>query len=66
MRVTPSVLKEAKRRAEENYPTWGNYVVEAYTDEELTAELADHRSLSDWVTTRRRVASVFEERRHNY
>jgi hypothetical protein len=55
-------LTEAKRLAEENYSTWGQWVIECYTDQELQDELDEHASLKDWVEFRKTLASIYEER----
>ena len=57
-----SLMAEARKLSEENYSTWGQYIVEATTDEELVDDLQDHTSLKDWVDTRERVADVLQDR----
>lgn len=66
MNVTPEVIVKAKELAEKNYSTWGQYIVECYTDNELAEELADHKTLAAWVKTRKAVASVYAEREMNW
>jgi hypothetical protein len=52
MEVTPEVLAEAKKLASENYSTWGQWVVECFSDAELREDLAEFDTLDDWVEIR--------------
>ena len=62
MIVTNELLNNAKNLAQDNYETWGQYIVECYTDEELKESLVDYDTLEEWVEIRKRVAEVYEER----
>ena len=62
MKVTLADIGEAKILAEENYHTWGQYIVECYTGEELAEQLAEFDTLEEWVEIRQRVAEIYEER----
>ena len=62
MNVTPEILAMAKALANQNYETWGQYVVECYTDDELIADLQDFQDLAEWMDVRVRVGEVYAER----
>ncbi len=66
MIATKELVAEAKKLAQDNYESWGQYVVECYTDSELEKDLSDFDSLEDWVDIRIRVADVLEERQAFY
>jgi len=66
MIATKELIVEAKKLANDNYESWGQYVVECYTDSELEKDLSDFDSLEDWVDIRIRVADVLEERQAFY
>jgi len=66
MITTKELIVEAKKLANDNYESWGQYVVECYTDSELEKDLSDFDSLEDWVDIRIRVADVLEERQAFY
>lgn len=66
MNVTPEILAMAKALANQNYETWGQYVVECYTDDELIADLQDFQDLAEWMDVRVRVGEVYAERDTNY
>jgi len=56
------MVADARRLAETNYESWGQFVVECYTDKELVKDLADFNTLEEWVETRIRVAEIIKER----
>lgn len=62
MKDLRQMLEKAKKLAMENYETWGHWVVEAYTDEELLDDLKDFGTVEEWVEIRKRVAEVYRER----
>lgn len=62
MIITQELINRAKKLAQDNYETWGQYVVECYTDEELTEDLSDFSTLEEWIDIRISVANVLEER----
>lgn len=62
MKVTSELVAEAKKLAKDNYSTWGQWIVECYTSDELAEALADFESLEEWVDVRIRVAEVYAER----
>ena len=66
LNVTPKLIAEAKKLAYDNYESWGQYIVECYTDEELEECLEDFDSLEEWVEVRIRVANVLEERESSW
>lgn len=66
MNVTPEILAMAKALANQNYETWGQYVVECYTDDDLIADLQDFQDLAEWMDVRVRVGEVYAERDTNY
>ena len=65
MIVNDELLNKAKNLAEENYETWGQYIVECYTDEELAEDLYEIGTMEEWVEIRKSVANVIEERRNS-
>ena len=66
MLVTQEMIVEAKQLAQDNYESWGQYIVECYTDEELKADLADYTTIEEWVDFRIRIADTIEERSSNW
>ena len=66
MIITPELIVEAKELAQDNYETWGQYVVECYEDSELAESLEDFDTLEDWIEVRIRVAGVYAEREAFY
>jgi hypothetical protein len=62
MIVKDELLNRIKNLAQDNYETWGQYIVECYTDEELKESLVDYDTLEEWVEIRKRVAEIYEER----
>ena len=62
MRATPELLSQVKQMAQDNYETWGQYIVECYTDKELADNLSDFDTLEEWIEIRKSVADVLEER----
>lgn len=66
MLITPELIAEAKKLANDNYESWGQYIVECYTDEELEECLEDFNSLDEWVEVRISIANIYEEREAFY
>ena len=62
MIVKDELLNRIKNLAQDNYETWGQYIVECYTDDELKESLVDYDTLEEWVEIRKRVAEIYEER----
>lgn len=62
MKATPELLSQVKQIAQDNYETWGQYIVECYTDTELADNLSDFDTLEEWIDVRKSVANIFEER----
>lgn len=62
MEVTDEILARAEKLAYENYETWGNWVVECFTTEELADDLRRHKSLKAWVKHRKDLAGIYDER----
>jgi hypothetical protein len=56
------MIAQVRQMAEDNYDSWGQYVVECYTDKELVKDLADFNTLEEWVDIRIAVAEVIAER----
>jgi hypothetical protein len=56
------MVAQVKQMAEDNYDSWGQYVVECYTDEEIVKDLANFDTLEEWVDIRIAVEKVIEER----
>lgn len=57
------MIARVRKMAEDNYDSWGQYVVECYTDKELVNDLADFNTLQEWVDIRIAVAEVIAERK---
>lgn len=59
------LARQAFRLAEENYETWGQYVVETMTDEEIEDSFIDIdgslMSLSEWTSIRKTIAERYSE-----
>ena len=66
MLVTKELIAEAKELANDNYETWGQYIVECYEDSELAESLESFDTLEDWVEVRIAVAEVYSEREAFY
>ena len=66
MIITPELIAEAKKLANDNYESWGQYIVECYEDSELAESLEDFDSLEEWVEVRIRIADTIEERSSNW
>jgi len=62
MIATKELISEAKELAQDNYETWGQYIVECYEDSELAESLESFDTLEDWVEVRIAVAEVYAER----
>ena len=62
MIVTKELVDQAKKLAQDNYETWGDWIVECYDDENLVEDLADFDCLEEWVDIKIRVAEVHRER----
>lgn len=54
-------VQKAKELAEENYSTWGQWVVECLTDSEIENDIED-MGINEWVEYRKKIAAIFEER----
>lgn len=59
---TDEIVAKAEKLAYENYETWGNWVVECFTAEELAEDLKRHASLEAWVKHREDLAGIYDER----
>ena len=66
LNVTPELIAEAKELANDNYETWGQYIVECYEDSELAESLESFDTLEDWIEVRIAVAEVYSEREAFY
>ena len=66
MIVTKELIAEAKELAQDNYESWGQYIVECYEDSELAESLEDFDSLGEWVKVRISIANIYEEREAFY
>jgi hypothetical protein len=66
MVVTNDLIDKAKKLANDNYETWGQYIVECYEDSELAESLEDFNSLDEWVEVRISIANIYEEREAFY
>jgi len=66
MLATKELIAEAKKLANDNYESWGQYIVECYEDSELAESLEDFNSLEEWVEVRISIANVLEEREAFY
>ena len=66
MLVTQEMIVEAKKLAQDNYESWGQYVVECYEDSELKESLESFDTLEDWIEVRIAVAEVYAEREAFY
>ena len=66
LKVTPELITKAKKLAHDNYESWGQYIVECYTDSELAESLESFGTLEDWVEVRIAVAEVYAEREAFY
>ena len=62
MKITPELMSRVKKLAQDNYETWGQYVVECYSDEELRQDLSDFSTVEEWIEVRISVANILEER----
>ena len=66
MLVTQEMIAEAKKLANDNYETWGQYIVECYEDSELAESLESFDTLEDWIEVRIAVAEVYADREAFY
>ena len=66
MLVTQEMIVEAKKLAQDNYESWGQYIVECYEDGDLKESLESFDTLEDWIEVRIRVAGVYAEREAFY
>lgn len=62
MVVTPELVSKAKKLANDNYESWGHWVVECFGDKELAEDLSDFETLEEWVDIRIAIAGIHEER----
>ena len=54
-------VENAKKMAMDNYETWGHWVVECYTNDELQEELDEFDTLKSWINIRISVADARKE-----
>ena len=66
MIATKELITEAKKLAQDNYESWGQYGVDCYEDSELAESLEDFTSLDEWVEVRISIANIYEEREAFY
>jgi len=66
LKVTPELITKAKKLAHDNYESWGQYIVECYTDSELAESLESFDTLEDWIEVRIAVAEVYADREAFY
>jgi hypothetical protein len=66
MLVTKELIAEAKKLANDNYESWGQYIVECYEDSELAESLESFDTLEDWIEVRISIANIYEEREAFY
>jgi len=66
LNITPELISKAKELAQDNYETWGQYIVECYEDSELAESLEDFNSLDEWIEVRISIANIYEEREAFY
>ena len=66
MLVTQEMIVEAKKLSQDNYESWGQYIVECYTDDELKESLESFDNLEDWIEVRIAVAEVYADREAFY
>ena len=62
MIANPELISKAKKLAQDNYETWGQWIVECCDDNELALDLANFNTLEEWVDVRISVANILEER----
>jgi hypothetical protein len=53
-------VEQAKKLAMDNYDSWGQFVIECMTDNEIEASLFD-LTLEEWVKIREDVGGYFRE-----
>lgn len=61
MKVTDARLARARKLAADNYETWGQYIVECFSDDELREDIESCSSTRGWVSYRKHVAARHEE-----
>ena len=66
MLVTQEMIVEAKKLAQDNYESWGQFIVECYDDNELKESLESFDNLEDWIEVRIAVAEVYADREAFY
>lgn len=63
--VPDSMVEEAQALAEENYSTWGQYIIECYNFEDIRQNLLDYKGrpykMEAWIEMRKRVADIHQE-----
>ena len=61
MIVTKEIVQKARQLARNDYNTWGQYVIECYTNDELHEDLEEFHSLAKWIEIRKEVAAYHRE-----
>lgn len=54
------MLELAKKAAQDHYNTWGQFVIECMTDNEIEASLFD-LTLEEWIKIREDVGGYFQD-----
>lgn len=54
-------VRTARERAQKNYSTWGQWVIETMEDKDILEDLAGHSTLGSWVRYRKDVYSRIKE-----
>lgn len=66
MLVTQEMIVAAKKLAQDNYESWGQFIVECYDDNELKESLESFDTLEEWIEVRIVVAEVYADREALY
>lgn len=61
MNLPAFTVAEAKKLANDNYSSWGQWVIECLDDEELLEEIIDFDTIEDWIEIREQVADAHRE-----
>lgn len=63
--VDPAKIEACKRLARNHYDTWGQWVVECHTDEDIERDLininGDELTLEEYISLREDVAGYYRE-----
>jgi hypothetical protein len=54
------MLEKAKRLAEENYESWGQWVIECMSDSDILKSIGT-QTLEEWVEIQESVAGIYRE-----